>query len=35
VSMTTTTYPLSRANDALNDLDAGNLTGRTILVPDS
>ena len=35
VSMTTTTYPLSRANQALDDLDAGRITGRAILVPDS
>lgn len=35
VSMTTTTYPLSRANQALDNLDAGRITGRAILVPDS
>jgi NAD+-dependent secondary alcohol dehydrogenase Adh1 len=34
VTMTTTTYPLSQANRALEDLDAGKLTGRAILVPD-
>lgn len=34
VSMTTTTYPLSQANQALDDLDAGEISGRAILVPD-
>lgn len=35
VFMTTTTYPLSRVNQALDDLDAGSITGRSTLVPDS
>ena len=29
----TTTYPLERANEALNDLRAGNLQGAAVLVP--
>ena len=30
-----TTYPLSRANEALEDLRTGRLTGAGVLVPDS
>jgi propanol-preferring alcohol dehydrogenase len=30
-----TTYPLSRANEALEDLRSGRLTGAGVLVPDS
>lgn len=33
VALHTTTYPLTAANDALNDLDNGRLQGRGILVP--
>lgn len=35
VRLHTTTYPLTAANDALNDLDHGRLRGRAILVPGS
>ena len=30
-----TTYPLSKANEALDDLREGRLTGAGVLVPDS
>ncbi len=33
VAVRTTTYPLDDVNDAMNDLDAGRLQGRGILVP--
>jgi NAD+-dependent secondary alcohol dehydrogenase Adh1 len=33
VTMLTQTYPLDAANDAMDDLDAGRLRGRGILVP--
>jgi NAD+-dependent secondary alcohol dehydrogenase Adh1 len=35
VEMLTHTYPLDAANDAMDDLDAGRLRGRGILVPES
>ena len=33
VQLHTRTYPLDAVNDAMNDLDAGRLQGRGILVP--
>jgi propanol-preferring alcohol dehydrogenase len=33
VRTTTTTYPLARANDALDDLRAGRLEGAAVIVP--
>ena len=33
VAMHTETYPLDAVNDAMDDLDAGRLRGRGILVP--
>lgn len=33
VTLHTKTYPLDAANDAINDLDAGRLRGRGILIP--
>jgi NAD+-dependent secondary alcohol dehydrogenase Adh1 len=33
VEMLTQTYPLEAANEAMDDLDAGRLRGRGILVP--
>jgi len=33
VTLHTVTYPLDAANDAINDLDAGRLHGRGILIP--
>ena len=33
--MLTQTYPLDAVNDAMDDLDAGRLRGRGILVPDA
>jgi NAD+-dependent secondary alcohol dehydrogenase Adh1 len=33
VSLHTTTYPLEAINDAMADLDAGQLQGRGILIP--
>jgi NAD+-dependent secondary alcohol dehydrogenase Adh1 len=33
--MKTRTYPLDAVNDAMDDLDAGRLRGRGILVPSS
>ena len=33
--MLTHTYPLDAVNDAMDDLDAGRLRGRGILVPES
>ena len=33
VTMLTQTYPLDTVNDAMDDLDAGRLRGRGILVP--
>jgi NAD+-dependent secondary alcohol dehydrogenase Adh1 len=35
VEMLTHTYPLDAVNDAMDDLDAGRLRGRGILVPDT
>ena len=35
VEMLTHTYPLDAVNDAMDDLDAGRLRGRGILVPAS
>jgi propanol-preferring alcohol dehydrogenase len=35
VRATTQVYPLTRANDALDDLRAGRLSGAAVLVPDS
>jgi len=34
VSLHTSTYPLDAINDAIQDLNTGNLQGRGILVPD-
>jgi len=33
VTLHTRTYPLDAVNDAMDDLDAGRLRGRGILVP--
>jgi NAD+-dependent secondary alcohol dehydrogenase Adh1 len=33
VEMLTQTYPLDAVNDAMDDLDAGRIRGRGILVP--
>lgn len=33
VTLRTQTYPLDAVNDAMDDLDAGRLQGRGILVP--
>ena len=33
VRLHTTTYPLERFQDALDDLDAGRVRGRAILIP--
>ena len=33
VTMLTQTYPLEAVNDAMDDLDAGRLRGRGILIP--
>ena len=33
VTLHTHTYPLDAVNDAMDDLDAGRLRGRGILVP--
>ena len=35
VTMLTQTYPLDAVDDAMDDLDAGRLRGRGILVPAS
>ncbi|MBA3790674.1 MAG: NAD(P)-dependent alcohol dehydrogenase, partial [Rubrobacter sp.] len=34
VTLHTSTYPLDAVNDAIQDLNSGNLRGRGILVPD-
>jgi NAD+-dependent secondary alcohol dehydrogenase Adh1 len=34
VTLHTSTYPLDAVNDAIQDLNSGNLQGRGILVPD-
>jgi NAD+-dependent secondary alcohol dehydrogenase Adh1 len=33
VSLHTSTYPLDAVNDAMDDLEAGRLHGRGILIP--
>ena len=34
VTLHTSTYPLDAINDAIQDLNGGNLQGRGILIPD-
>jgi NAD+-dependent secondary alcohol dehydrogenase Adh1 len=34
VTLHTSTYPLEAVNDAIQDLNTGNLQGRGILIPD-